>query len=88
MLESAMNAITPSRIIELWPSLSQASREKLIAIAETIADTDTPLELSPGEEHLLAQARDDFKHGRTISLDGFKADLDGFFDDLRARSKA
>ena len=81
-----MSTITPDRIIQLWPSLSEEAREKLVEIAESIAEADTPLELSPDEELLLKQAREDFKYGRTLSLDDYKADLDAFFGGLRAKS--
>ena len=57
-------------------------------IAESIAEADKPLELSPDEELLLKQAREDFRFGRTLSLDDYKADLDVFFRGLRAKSKS
>lgn len=83
-----MSTNTPDRIVELWPRLSEEAREKLVEIAESIAEADTPLELSASDEKLLRQAREDFKHGRTLSLDDFKADLDAFFSGMRARSKS
>ena len=83
-----MSTLTPDRIVELWPNLSEAAREKLVEIAESIAQADTPLTLSSAEEALLAQSREDFAHGRTVTLEDFKADLDAFFGGLRARSKA
>src|SRR5262245_23945870 len=73
-----MSIITPDHIIQLWPSLSEEVGEKLVEIAESIAEVDSPLELSPEEELLLEQAREDFKYGRTLSLDDYKADLDAF----------
>jgi hypothetical protein len=79
-----MSTITPDRIVELWQSLSEEARVKLVAIAESIAEADTPLELTPEEELLLEQAREDFKHGRTLSLDELDAELDLVFDELRA----
>ena len=83
-----MSTITLDRIVQLWPRLSEAERETLIEIAESIAEADSPLELSPEEELLLEQAREDFKQGRTISLDDYRAELNAFFDGLRAKSKA
>ena len=82
-----MSTITSDRIVELWPSLSTEAREKLVTIAERIAGTDEPLELSPDEERMLAQARDDFAQGRTLSMGEFKADLDGFIGGLGANAK-
>ena len=82
-----MSTITPDRIVQLWPSLSEEARKKLVEIAERIAEADVPLELSPDEEKLLEQAREDFKHGRSLSLDDYKADLDEFFRGLHANSK-
>ena len=51
---------------------------------ELAAGAEAPLLLSPAEEVLLGQARDDFKHGRTVTLDDYKAELDGLFASLRA----
>ena len=82
-----MSTITPDRIVELWPSLSEEARAKLVGIAESIAEPDMPLDLSPEEELLLEQAREDFRQGRTISLDEYEAELDVLFDELRAKSK-
>ena len=82
-----MSTITLDRIVQLWPRLSEEEREKLVEIAESIAEADSPLELSPEEEILLEQAREDFRQGRTISLDELDAELDILFDELRAKSK-
>ena len=83
-----MSTNTPDRILELWPSLSDEARERLVEIAESIAGADVPLVLSSAEEQLLKQAREDFRHGRTQSLDDFKADLDVLFAELRCRTGA
>lgn len=82
-----MSIQTPDRIVELWPSLSPEARERLVRIAEGSANANSPLNLSEHDEQLLAQAREDFRLGRTISLDEYKAELDGYFTGRRIESK-
>ena len=82
-----MSTITPERIVELWPSLSAEARRKIIEIAETHAKREATLDLTQDEEQLLARARDDFKHGRTLSMDEFRADMDTFMAGLRRKAE-
>ena len=83
-----MSITTPDRLIELWPSLPQEAREQIVEIAESSVAEEGELELTPEEEVLLEQAREDFRLGRVLSMEEFKADLDQLFVDLRATSKA
>ena len=84
VVDSAMSTTTLDRIVQLWPRFSEEEREKLVEIAENIAEADTPLELSPDEELLLEQSCEGFGQGRTLSLDELDAELDVLFDELRA----
>ena len=83
-----MSITTPDRIVELWPSLPQEARQQIVEIAESSVAGEAELELTPEEEVLLEQAREDFRLGRTVGMEEFKADLDQLFVDLRAKSKA
>jgi len=81
-----MGTITPERIVELWPPLSQEARQKIAEIAEGDSSKDVPLELSDEEERLLARARDDFKHGRALDADEYHAEMSAFMQRLAAKS--
>jgi hypothetical protein len=78
-----MTILTPNRIVELWPSLPDAARRELIELAEINAGSSKPLDLTSEDERLLGQARDDFKQGRTLSMDEYRADMDAFMANLR-----
>ncbi len=80
---SPMTTKTPDRVVELWPSLPEATRRTIVDIAESIASREAPLNLTPDEERLLAQARDDFKHGRALTMDEFSAEMEAFMAELR-----
>ena len=81
-----MGTITPERIVELWPPLSQEARQKIAEIAEGDSSNDLPLELSDEEERMLARARDDFKHGRALDADEYHAEMSAFMQRLAAKS--
>ena len=82
-----MSEITPDRIIELWPNLSEEARQHIVEIAESDLAPEAELELTAEEEALIEQGREDFRQGRTLSLEEWKADLDIFMVELRAKSK-
>ena len=71
-----MTTITLDRIVELWPHLSDEAREKLVEIAEENAGGS--LQLTPEEERLIEQSREDFRQGRSVSLSEWRAELDTF----------
>jgi hypothetical protein len=77
-----MTTKTLDRVVELWPSLPEATRRTIVDIAETMASRDVPLVLTPEEERLLAQARDDFKHGRFLNAEAYRAEMDAFMRSL------
>ena len=81
-----MGTITPERIVELWPPLSQEARQKIAEIAEGDSSKDVPLDLSAEEERMLARARDDFKHGRALDADEYHAEMSAFMQRLAAKS--
>jgi TRAP-type C4-dicarboxylate transport system substrate-binding protein len=80
-----MKTNTLERIMELWPSLPETTRAAIVDIAERASPSDADLELTPEEERLIEQAQDDFKHGRTLTLDQFNADMDAFIADQRRK---
>ena len=63
------------------------ARQQIVEIAESHVAEEVPLELTAEEERLLEQAQEDFRQGRTIGMEEFKAEMDGFMGELRARSK-
>ena len=81
-----MSTITPERIVELWPVLSPEARRQIAEIVEAGAAKDMPLDLSDEEERLLAQARDDFKHGRTLDAGEYHAEMSSFMQRLAAQA--
>lgn len=81
-----MGTITPERIVELWPTLSPEARQQIAEIAESNAGNDMPLDLSEEEERLLAQARDDFKHGRALDSAEYHAEMSAFMERLAAKA--
>ena len=83
-----MSTTTPERIVELWPSLPEAARERLVELAESIAVKAAPFDFTAEELAGIERGRDDFKHGRTSSLTDYRADMDAFFDKLKASATA
>ena len=83
-----MTITTPDRLIELWPSLPQEAREQIVEIAESSVAGEAELELTPEEEVLLEQAREDFRLGRTLSAKEYHAEMDLFMQELAAKSKS
>jgi hypothetical protein len=76
---------TPQRIVELWPSLSEAARQALTEIAEN-ATGQAPLELTDEEAAALARSREEFKSGRALSFEEMRAATDAFLAGLRAKA--
>ena len=79
-----MSITTPDRLIELWPSLPQEARQQIVEIAESSVAEEGELVLTPEEEVLLEQAREDFRLGRTVGMEEFKAEMDVFMKELAA----
>lgn len=76
------------RIVELWPSLPEATRASIVDIAETASPREMELDLTPEEERLIEQAQDDFKHGRTLTVAQYKDEMGTFMAELAAIAKA
>jgi hypothetical protein len=74
------------RIVELWPSLPETARATIADIAENASSGEMELDLTPDEERLIEQAQDDFKHGRTLTLEQFNAEMDTFMADQRQKA--
>ena len=83
-----MTAKTPHRIVELWPNLPEAARADLIARAEAIAANADRFEFTPEDLAGIERGRQDFRHGRTLSLSEYRADMQAFFDRLKAKATA
>ena len=81
-----MTTITPHRIIELWPTLSEEARKTLTDIAES-ATSQAPLKLSTEEAAALERSRQDYKAGRTLSFEETLAATDAFLVGLRAKAQ-
>jgi hypothetical protein len=78
---------TPDRIVELWPHLSEAARADLIARAETIAAAQPDaFVFTPEELAGIERGRQDFKHGRTLTVDQFESNMDTFMTGLRQKA--
>jgi hypothetical protein len=74
-----MHTLTIDRIVELWPTLSEETKARLIEIAERCSD-DEGLLLTAEEEALLEQSREDFREGRVVSLEDLREDLAAFIE--------
>ncbi len=81
-----MSMIDPLRIVALWPTLSLDARRQIAEIVENDTSKEMPLELSAGEERLLAQAREDFKNGRALDTDEYHAEMSTFMQRLAAQA--
>jgi hypothetical protein len=80
---------SPSRILELWPHLSSALRAELIATAERLAAPGhamEPPEFTDEELAAIEQGQEDFRQGRTLTLDEFDARTAKFLESLRIKS--
>lgn len=76
-----MDTKSPDRVVELWPDLPEQARRAIVEIAEGTAGR--PLQMTPDEEALIEQAREDFLHGRTMSMVDFSSEMDAFVASLR-----
>ena len=81
-----MDTKTPDRIVELWPILPEDARETLVELAERTAGKAEPLVFSDEELAGIDQGREDFKHDRTRSMQEYRADMDAFFERLKAKA--
>ena len=81
-----MSTTTPDRIVELWPNLPEEAREKLVELAESIAINADRFEFTVEELAGIERGREDFKHGRTLSTADYRAEMDAFFDRLKAKA--
>jgi TRAP-type C4-dicarboxylate transport system substrate-binding protein len=82
-----MKTNTLERIVELWPSLPETARATIADIAESASPREMELDLTPEEERLIEQAQDDFKHGRTLTLEQYRAEMDTFMAELAVQAK-
>ncbi len=73
----------PTRIVELWPALSEKQRAALIDIAEAAALRRDSLCLADEEAAALARSKEDFSVGRAVSYDEAEMETDGFLRGLR-----
>ena len=73
------------RIVELWPNLTEEARRHLVALAEDIAAA-RHIDFTTRELEGIQRGRDDFKHGHSLSLPDYRADMDAFFERLKAKS--
>ena len=80
-----MSTITPNRIAELWPALSPEARRQIAEIVEADAGKEVTLNLSSEEERLLAQAGDDFRHGRALDAGEYRAEMSAFMQRLAGK---
>jgi hypothetical protein len=78
-----MSTTSPHRILELWPKLTPEKQAELIRTAERLAAphgaTADAMKLTTEEIEAIERGRDDFKHGRTLSLEEYRTDMDAFF---------
>ncbi|WP_457796395.1 hypothetical protein [Methylocystis sp. S23] len=76
----------PTRILELWASLTETQRITLLSIAEDAARAQSPLPLTNEEAKALDRSKEDFASGRVLSFDDAETATDGFLKGLRARA--
>lgn len=76
----------PTRILELWPSLTETQRAALLNIAEAAAQSRPPLRLSSDEAKALARAKEEFTSGLSLSIDNAEKATDDFLRGVRART--
>ena len=87
-----MSTATPARIVELWPSLPEDARQKIVDLAESSAansgTNSGTYEFTAEELAGIERGREDFQNGRTCSLPEYRSDMDDFFKRLRAKSSS
>lgn len=71
-------------------ALPAADEATLAAVAELLQNASTgtdelPRELTPRELELIEQSKEDFRHGRTLSSDEYRADMSAFLEVLKAK---
>lgn len=71
-----MTTASESRILELWPKLSEEHRNVLIEIAESSVDTPTSIQLTGDELAALERSKADFAAGRVLDWEEMKSRLD------------
>ncbi len=76
------------RIVELWPLLPEEVQADLVTRVEAVAANVEPVEFTPEELAGIERGREDFKHGRTLSLPEYRTDMDAFFDRLKAKAQS
>jgi hypothetical protein len=77
---------TVERIVELRPSLPETTRAAIADMAENAPQRELELDLTAEDDRLIEQAQDDFKHGRTLTLEQYKAKMDVSMAELAARA--
>ncbi len=82
-----MSAKELDRIIELWPLLPEATQADLLRRVETVAAITEPLQLKAEDVAAIERGREDFKHGRTLSLDQFEVNSAAFMANLRSKQR-
>ena len=83
-----MSSTTPDRIVELWPSLSEDARQKIVDMAESSIVNAGTYDFTAEELAGIERGREDFQNGRTSSLPEYRSDMDAFFKRLTAKSSA
>ena len=83
-----MSSTTPDRIVELWPSLSEDARQKIVDMAESSAVNAGTYDFTAEELAGIERGREDFQNGRTSSLPEYRSDMDAFFKRLTTKSSS
>ena len=81
-----MPITTPDRIVELWPSLPEDARQKIVDMAESSVVNSGSYEFTTEELAGIERGREDFQNGRTSSQPEYRSDMDAFFQRLKAKS--
>jgi predicted transcriptional regulator len=71
-----------ARISELWPSLSEATRQHISEVAEKAAQTEPA---TAEQIEGIAAGRADFAAGRVLSLDEFNLEMGALAGRLKSR---
>ena len=71
-----MTTASESRILELWPKLSEEHKSMLIEIAESTVDTPVSIQLTGDERAALERSKADFTAGRVLDWDEMKSRID------------
>jgi hypothetical protein len=82
-----MKTNTLERIVELWPSLPETARATIVDIAESASPREMELDLTPEDERLIEQSREDFRQGRTLTLEQYRTEMDTFMAELAVQAK-